>query len=125
MIYIDMPKALEALRKAVEERGEDYVDPNSGPHGRGCVYADEDGPGCIVDTALVLAGLPVTELLGCNGGVEDLADSFLPGDVLNFDDAGINVLMAAQRAQDYGQPWGDALTQAELVAAEIAEESEA
>lgn len=100
MVKIDADKAIELIGKAIEMRGEDYIDPNSDPDAPlGCVYAEftwerreNEGiprragfikPGCIVGTALYHGGVSVDDLRlisGC-GGIDSVQDEILSGGI--------------------------------------------
>lgn len=138
-IVIDKPKALELLEAVVAERGADYIYPNAGSD---CFYADraEDGtyaPGCIIGHALARIGLPVTALHTLDKqndpGIgttslpiwvdEDDAirdnPMFRPVVVVLEEDYEVKitpdaqaVFAIAQREQDNGHTWGDALADA-------------
>lgn len=113
MIYIDMPKALEALRKAVEERGEDYVDRDAVIEGGGgCVYVRNGQPSCIVGTALAIAGVPAGDMNYPRLGVIGLVGRLSGRGIAGFSSGATGVLREAQLAQDSGKPWGDALAAA-------------
>ena len=104
---------LEGLRKAVELRGEDYVDPNSEERVSGCLYVNdrdtEPTPGCIVGTAYyVLTG----ELLGYEYEYTAASDPEFD-DIL--DEEAKRVAAAAQKVQDEGGTWGQALREAESI----------
>ena len=113
-------ESFNLLSDVVEEFGRDYVDPGSvDPHGEGCDYTryneakDEYLCGCIVGQAFHKFGVEIEELRKLWGSI-----GFLQDDVLNLFDIQLTtgarlVLRAAQRVQDKGQTWGDALDAAE------------
>lgn len=110
----DLEQAKLLLAAAVAERGEDYVDPNGSPGSPGgCRYVEStsDGlkPACIVGHVLHAAGWNVGALriLDQDGFGFDL---FTRLDGHSYG-AGL-FLQAAQTAQDYGQPWGRAMAEA-------------
>jgi hypothetical protein len=101
---IELNDALNALRKVVAERGEDFVYEGS------CVYQFEGQPACIVghvlahllpewwrSTEIVKQNLSAFQLSQCGLATADAADA----------------LEAAQVAQDTGLTWGEALEAAE------------
>ena len=123
---IDRERAVELLRKQVEAKGTDYEYEAPASIGR-CVYFDNDGcPSCVV--GYVLADLGVTL-----GGVHEIGrDPGSPSDsgnqiaisAVNVDGVQLtsgarHVLATAQRAQDNGQPWGEALNLAVAAAASL------
>lgn len=120
---IDLGKARELVKQAVEQKGEDFVY-NPEPAGLGydgwvgaCYYeprpdmfADDDPratAGCLVGEALKLGG--ETRYLGFEGAVELLVEEY--ADMLSPDAAGY--LKVAQIAQDKGSTWGLARETAE------------
>ena len=99
----------EALESAVAERGEGYT--YDGPSG--CVYEHNNQPSCLIGLAVTKLGAPI-ELLKewdeCRNvegsGITDVAPVGMPDKVVKF-------YAAAQRAQDDGDTWGEALGAAE------------
>jgi hypothetical protein len=124
---ITKDKAVELIERAVTERGADYVDPGS-LGGFGCKYLDGDVPGCIVGTALGLAGA-TTEQLGAmdrhGGGGYYSSMSYLidSGNLstlpVETTEAAAEVFLAAQQQQDSGTTWGEALEVARKRAEEL------
>lgn len=124
---------IEALRKVVTEKGEAYVYPESekrvfdASDEPTCSYiVERDGemvPSCIAGHVLVNEfGMPVDDLVIHEGTsalvplvemiFEDESDEF---DRIDFDDPryeAIFTLVKAQRTQDNGFTWGEALTAA-------------
>jgi len=120
---------LEALRKARDLKGADYVyvDPDgvrAGPHevdedGAVCVYGwqDDDGewvPGCIVGHVLPVELLPSIADLDADAVV--VARDFDP---LGWDYNAGEIAWAAQLVQDDGATWGEAVEAAERRAREL------
>lgn len=115
-------QALEALRKAVELKGSDYVYPpgeKDSPHGS-CMYAHNGSPSCIVGHLVnildpeIFARLAAAEEQGGPHGAEELTNpdvNYLPEDFWSPSTA--RVLGFAQYAQDRGELWGTALATAE------------
>lgn len=106
----------EALKKALAEKGEDYVYPLSEKHDRGCMYAtDEGAPSCIVGHVLhtldpeLFAGVAKWERMKStlDTAMGDVVRRFHPD--LHPDQ--VKALSYAQVAQDRGQSWGYAATE--------------
>jgi len=144
-VSINIENVLTYLEKAVEKRGKDYVDERAAEDA-GCVYVvrdivkvedPEEGekevlretPGCIVGTALFLAGIPLKQIgqmdragdfysaaqarvfLDDSERTESDVEDYLPEDLEISVDAA-EVLIVAQREQDSGETWGWALSEA-------------
>lgn len=118
----DVIDALEWLREAVDRRGTDYVyvDDNGERAGKGgeCIYYSQISgePACLVGHALHAAGLitySMVQQAKCNAraSVHELARRL--GLPLTF--GAIDVLRVAQKTQDIGGTWGQALRDAEAV----------
>lgn len=113
---IDLERARELLKQAMETQGRDFVYcPIDGPsncHYEPCL--DEDGPkaltGCLVGTALTLAG--ETRHIGYGGIVTRLAESY--PDMMT--PVTREYFRVAQFAQDFGASWGEAYDRAEKYA---------
>jgi hypothetical protein len=115
---IDMDRARELLDRAVQEKGGDYVDPDSGPN-TGCVNVkrDENGelcPSCIVGHVFFYAGVSLQFLSDYCGDVSVLSKA------VNEHDEGVKVtrdaaiiLKVAQMHQDGGGTWLSAVDRAE------------
>lgn len=108
MIELSVERALELLREVVAEFGEDHVYDNPD-------YVHGDQPGCIAGHVYHRAGLELARLAE-REGVVAYASSFL--NVVSGD--GPRILGAAQRQQDDGKTWGEALKAAERAAQESA-----
>jgi hypothetical protein len=115
---IDAEEALALLERAVAEKGENYIDPNS--ETTGCIYFDYQShqPCCIVGHLLHYKGV----------GYDDLGHSLnMDGPVVGvnehisiFTDLAQLILVSAQLAQDRGDTWGEALEKARLSLEETA-----
>lgn len=113
--------ALATLREAVAEKGADYIYTTpEGVQANGnvvCSYVHNGGePGCIVGNVLHRWGVGLDALLRIEGSTATILGSGVWHDgrterYLSRPVAG--VLVAAQRAQDRGEPWGMALALAE------------
>jgi hypothetical protein len=104
--FIDIGGALDLLAAAVSQRGESFVYV-AGRH-QTCLYTSGGGPPCLVGRALSLAGVD-DEALSTMGhrGVRDLYRlGSLP---VRLTLGALTVFDAAQRGQDRGYTWGDAL----------------
>lgn len=96
---------IAALEKAVEERGDKYIYPDKlKTHDGFCRYRLDDGtPGCIVGLAMSYLS-PQTNLEEGKSVFYTLAQV--------ADDYAIWVASRAQRKQDRGHTWGEALIEA-------------
>lgn len=119
---IDAPEAIELLERAVQEKGEDYVDPNAAEE-IGCEYGDNRGnPVCIVGHVFSYLGMNPDDVY--SGGVRSTIQSegvrsrnyrFVEGAPV-FTDVAKNVLALAQDHQDQADTWGEALAEAKIYA---------
>lgn len=121
---------LAAMREAVKEKGEDYIYPSR--HGE-CHYTQPDGVGGVQASCLVgdvinrldpsalrllrkadrtYAGVPAYKLI---------ENGYLAEDFWTL--AAGEVAADAQRLQDRGRPWGEALASAESIADQIRKSS--
>ena len=125
-----MEETLAALKEAVAERGEDYVyegDPLS--LSEACSYSTVAGaPSCIVGEVLarltpdIFKSIHKYEWYNEEDGKFDLHEETIDlrmkiatGQMeIPFRDDAIGLLQRAQRAQDCGASWGDALVQAQV-----------
>lgn len=124
-LVLDMDEALELLAKARDERGSNYVDPGA-TDALGCYnvvkkYEDEDGvkfeepvlcPSCIAGTVFAYAGVDLDLLYQYNGTVNSTAraiNEYDDGESYHVTPEAAAVLRAAQREQDSGKTWGDAV----------------
>lgn len=111
-------QSFNLLEEVVREFGRDYVDPGSQADGPGCDYTATNSEGdtvagCIVGQVLVKAGAELDSLDCLYGTI-----GFLTDEVKGLLDIELTlgarlVLRAAQRVQDKGNTWGDALLAAE------------
>jgi len=110
---ITVEQAREGLRKALEEKGEDYIYPNA-LNGENCVYADSDGdPSCLVGHAIYYIDREAFNALA----EEEREEMDRIGDALpitsvrsvKFEPAALKGLAEAQDRQDTKRPWGEAV----------------
>lgn len=142
-IKIDSKKALTLLRKAVKQKGKDYVDPNVAEGG--CAYVRDGEASCIVGHVVAYVKpnlIPAIELWESNGdyvpyyereerggglgigsggdvAVEDLARALSDDGEIDFDGNAVEILQRAQNVQDNGNTWGEALEAALVRAGEL------
>lgn len=119
MITIDHDKALELLREAVAERGDDFVYEPPGDVDDACKYThetddgDERVAGCGVGLALQKGGVPLGALteLDDTGGVITSPTCQLTLSIAGFEltERALRVLRAFQLHQDQNRTWKDAL----------------
>ncbi len=122
---VTLDDALDALRKAVAEKGEDYIYGSENKH---CLYAEfvngEPTPRCIVGYALAYLGVPLSYL--AQPSIQRMSAHRLLRDLLTagyaFEADASSALAGAQRVQDcsFGDNpppskvgWGAALAYAE------------
>lgn len=124
-IHIDADKAVELLKEAVKERGEDFVYPRSN---NGCKYVINNQPSCLVGVVLSRAGVPIAVLLDLDTSrrvpiihdgndlvvsmSQPISQAYLPEDVVVLTDEARLVLTVAQNCQDRGESWGRAVSKA-------------
>lgn len=101
-------QAYDALAAVVEELGPDYVYKKVGLDAR-CLYAFDGGPSCIVGRALVRLGLPLDVLSELD---DDEYPSIQAQGAVLLTEAVRGVFGAAQRSQDLGDTYAQALAQA-------------
>lgn len=113
METLTVEKAHELLKRAVAEKGEDYVyQPETvGTYNRRCRYFGPEGaPSCIVGHVLAYMGVSIDpESYENRVGVWTLGQE----ELLRADAAAIEALSVAQDVQDMGGPWGSALREFE------------
>lgn len=115
MEKIDAQTALRLMTQAMDERGEDYKDPNADA-GDGCYYVNETEsgalvPGCLVGLALTKHGISL-ESLYFDEYKNGLAINERP-DLDDFmDEDAKSLFRAAQEVQDEGGTWGSAVNTA-------------
>jgi hypothetical protein len=113
MLEITYDMAVAALEAAVEEKGADYVYPESEKVEDTCQYLNEDGsPSCIVGNALMRLG--VTRLPRHGTGSPSaytllVATDYGPEPVALADERTARLFEWAQHVQDDGTPWGEAV----------------
>ncbi|MBO0883755.1 MAG: hypothetical protein J2P17_26150 [Mycobacterium sp.] len=109
---IDVSKALDLLAAVVRNQGEDFVyRPVSVAKFPSCRYARGGAPECLIGRALALAEVGVHDLEAM--GEDDLRELYFRDKLpVNLTLGGLAVLHAAQRTQDRGGRWGDALIDA-------------
>lgn len=128
MKTIGKSEALALLKRAVDEKGEDYVyvTPSGERAGNGasCLYFHDEQPGCIVGHALHYVGIKREDLIfedkyGLNdlnvetGINEPHLVGLLRDCNVEFTDEAHAILTRAQSEQDSGTPWGPVLGQIE------------
>ena len=121
-INLDFDTALELVNRAIEERGEGYV--YEPVKDAGCLYVhrepvwdaalgdfgdnDKLTPGCLIGTALHLAGVPLRMLatyeeMGADSVVASLVEQ---GEIGSATEEARSFLDNAQAYQDRGKSWG-------------------
>lgn len=132
MITIDGKRAIELIEQVVRLKGEDYEYPNA--KSGLCSYADEyGGPSCIVGYALNIAGVPEEVLpaldsaeidyIGESGekpfgtSISELYSTKALRDIASVEltSTAAAAFQEAQKRQDNGKPWVEALTGAKEV----------
>jgi hypothetical protein len=111
MITLTYDEAVALLLRAVAEKGEDYVYPDSEREGgesyNMCQYAYDGRPSCIVGYVLAASGYDISTL--SNKGIDSLIDS---GKVKVEDEETESLLFRTQNMQDRRTPWGAAVREA-------------
>lgn len=105
---ITEPDALALLERAVEERGADFTYNVAFPEHHGiCQYFDHDTdePCCIVGLCLAYLGFGAGDLYDDEGETADV----VLDDRFGFTVCATEVMREAQRVQDNGGNWGEAL----------------
>lgn len=117
-IEIDYDKAIELLKRAVAEKGADYVYERP-DEALSCVYVSNGAPSCIVGHVIsyvapeLLDSIHIWEqdaFAETGSGVESLVEHF--GAEFDMTDEALTALGIAQEAQDMGANWGRALGKA-------------
>lgn len=131
MKHVTLDDALDALRKAVAEKGHDY---QYGKHHSVCRYASsiegEAQPECIIGHALVYLGVPAEYFAESQWNVKTIRGVLESGvlEGYRFDPRAIDSFETAQRMQDASHrpsrrgadtTWGAALTAAENVSGTV------
>ena len=120
MIEITKQSLIEGLEAIVAEYGADYVYPAKERRGRSedreCFYVHEGQPDCIVGKFLHSVGVPLERLQEADDSADASAMTLLTelawANVINADLGVRQALSVAQRWQDWGYTWGDALQRA-------------
>lgn len=109
MIVIDQGKAIELLDKAVEFKGEDYIDPMSYDSMSQCYYVTGNEH-CIVGQVLSFAGVSDEQLDQINerGSIVSAYQQVKTWQTIEITSAAISILAYAQDEQDGGASWGTA-----------------
>jgi hypothetical protein len=123
-VTIDAARAITLLREVVAEKGADYRYQKVKSWGSlACLYVHDGSCSCLVGHALHHAGVPTSELnaldfYGNDDGDTGIAQVYgrLP-DRFQLTGHAVEVLAAAQNAQDDGLSWGEALSAAEEIVA--------
>lgn len=98
-------EAYALLTKFVEEKGADYVYAAPNEESEACLYVYNGAPSCLVGHVLVAAGVPFEEIKEVE---ETSAHTAVPR-LLDVSVDLADALDAAQKKQDGGRPWGEAL----------------
>lgn len=123
---ITLDNVIPMLEQAVQTRGENYRYPDHHAFCRYGEYSHDHRIGKDVLKPLCLIGVLIYQ----QGGEEALREAVEDGGPItycevgsmSFDSDARDVLAKAQRAQDQGHTWGQALRQARLMAADISAE---
>lgn len=107
---IELDEALEALRKVVARKGEDYVYDGARTANNGCVYHHDGQPQCIVGH--VLAELLPEEWLNLATVRVNSGAWYLKCRDSAVTESAARVLSMAQDVQDDGLTWGEAFRRA-------------
>lgn len=111
---VDKREALQLLRKARDEKGKDYIDPNSEDDWGMCEYTTPDAlAGCIVGHVFTYAGVPLGGLRYVQGDAAAVVRQACVSSYVNFTPGAIKALAKAQQMQDTGSPWGEAVWHAQ------------
>ena len=112
MTYTD-EDFIAAMRKAVAERGEDFVYPDewrkASEDKQSCLYVHEDKPACLIGLAVYIA----TGKLVPDGYEGSIAGVVVKSCVPGVSDIVVHAAFKAQAAQDVGETWGQALKEFE------------
>lgn len=114
MKRITTEDALRALEEAVAEKGEDYTYPRV-PDKNGypsCYYVVDGAPSCIAGHALRRLGVPLPALTQFEGTVPS---GLAAAGAFDAEEGALDALDEAQRIQDQGGTWGEALAEAREV----------
>lgn len=129
MISLTDEQILADLVAVVAGRESFYYEPPLVDDASTCVYFGEDGaPSCIIGHVLARHGITLADLQRDNPhlGARDYNDAginmLLGIRLFACSDAAASALFNAQRMQDIGHSWGEALTAAEETMLEMSEE---
>lgn len=115
MPLIDIGRALVLLATAVKQRGEYSIDPPVSHPDQACPYAPRGGAQCLVGHVLSLAQVGDNDLEAV--GDRRVRALYVEGSLpVRLTLGALVVLDAAQRTEDRGYSWGDALDDATNVA---------
>jgi hypothetical protein len=120
---ITVEQAREGLRKALEEKGEDYVYPHA-LTGENCVYAEPDGsPSCLVGHAIYYIDREAFNALAAEEAEhwDEEMDGLPITSVrsIDIDKSALRALAEAQDIQDTKGTWGAAFKGFEVTSASI------
>lgn len=124
-IHITLDRAVDLLREAVAERGENYVYEYPENAMGSCVYVVTDygdndelipvAPSCIVGTAMHKAGVPLDFMAQSainSSSSQSLREELMREAVADWDEGAALLFQWAQKYQDDSNPWGDSLRMA-------------
>lgn len=108
---LTVERARELLVAAIEEKGADYVYPESEKAFNSCMYLTYEGqqptgPSCLVGDVLIRAGVELNAIINVEG---KSAWNAVPLLIPSTDERVVAALDAAQYEQDAGGTWGEAL----------------
>jgi hypothetical protein len=122
MPRIKKAQVIRELKEIVAAKGADYVDPGADPDVGTCNYGTPGAPSCIVGHLFDrhnLLGDDGIKVGPMNGSVMNIITPMLADDVSNYDyrqvvvdtftPKALRALQGAQRIQDEGGTWGQAL----------------
>ena len=117
---------IEQEVRSIAEKNPDFVYDRPDPN-RGCLYAYDGKPSCIVGHALSNLGVEIEFLqhldTAIDGGVGVLEALQTYDEFEIDDDQAADLVSLVQNFQDSGVPWGQAVEAAEEEAAKMAERS--
>lgn len=109
-IRISYDSAVTLLKRAVLEKGADYVyrDPNDKDARPECSYFEPDGsPSCIVGHVIHYKGVELDDVAPLNTGLA--VDVLVSDGIIAGDEYSMDLLTDVQGFQDHGMPWGEAV----------------
>lgn len=122
LVTLDFDEAVALTKRAIAEKGEDYVYPKA--ESGWCTNFDSytSAPSCIVGHVLAYKGMTYAQMLGREAAVNDDA---LPGERVDYNNSGVYTLIGdglvqtdtktaeflseLQQSQDSGRSWGVSL----------------